>query len=43
MNKITDALTLKDTAPRSHVAMVYGIGGLIIGTLFLSGDKNEEN
>lgn len=36
MNKITDALLLKDEAPRSHVALTYGIAGLIVGVLFLS-------
>lgn len=36
MNKITDALLLKDEVPRSHVALTYGIAGLIVGALFLS-------
>lgn len=35
MEKITDALTLKDTAPRSHVAMTYGLIGLFVGAFVL--------
>lgn len=36
MEKITDALMLKETAPRSNVAITYGLIGLIVGVVFLS-------
>lgn len=35
MDKITDALMLKDTAPRSTVAITYGLIGLIVGVMVL--------
>lgn len=38
MEKLTNALLLKEKAPRSHVALAYGIGGLLIGMLVLVKD-----
>lgn len=37
MEKVTNALMLKEESPRSHVAIFYGLTGLIVGTLFLGG------
>lgn len=39
MNKITSALLLKEEASRGHVAIVYGLVGLVIGTLVLGGEN----
>lgn len=36
METITNALTLKETATRGQVAMVYGAIGLFVGVFFLS-------
>lgn len=36
MDTITNALTLKEEAPRSHVALAYISIGLLVGTFFLS-------
>ncbi|AAG00438.1 P10 membrane protein [Pseudomonas phage phi13] len=36
MNKVTNALLLKDEAPRSHVAIAYGLIGLVVGAFVLS-------
>lgn len=38
MDKLTNALMLKDEAPRSHVAMIYGVAGIAIG-MFVLGNK----
>lgn len=35
MEKLTDAVLLKETAPRGTVAIVYGVAGLLIGMLVL--------
>lgn len=35
MDKLVDAALLKESAPRSHIAMTYGIAGLMVGMLFL--------
>lgn len=36
MDQILNPLLLKEEATRGQVALVYGIAGLLIGTLFLS-------
>lgn len=36
MDKVTDAIMLKDTATRGQVAMIYGIAGLFLGAFVLS-------
>lgn len=35
MNKVTDAILLKETASRGHVALTYGVIGLVVGAFFL--------
>lgn len=35
METLTDALTLKETATRGQVAMMYGAIGLFVGMFFL--------
>lgn len=35
MEVITNALLLRSEAKPVHVAMVYGVTGLLVGTLFL--------
>lgn len=35
MDKITNAVLLRNDAPRSHVALTYGIAGILVGVLFL--------
>lgn len=34
MDKILDAVLMKDTAPRSTIALTYGIAGVIAGLIF---------
>lgn len=36
MDTITNALMLKEEAPRSHVAITYFSIGLLVGAFFLS-------
>lgn len=36
MNQITDALLLRETAPRSQIAILYGVAGLAIGAFLLN-------
>lgn len=33
MDTLTNAILLKDAAPRSHVAVAYGVAGLLVGIL----------
>lgn len=35
MDTLTNAIMLRNEAPRSHIALTYGIAGLLVGMLFL--------
>ncbi|ACM91125.1 P10 [Pseudomonas phage phi2954] len=41
MNKVLDPLLLKDTAPRSHVALVYLAVGLGLGIFVFGSDSTS--